>query len=138
MSNKRIIFTRPDGGVSIIVPAPGVADADWMKDIPADAIAPEVVDVADIPQDRTFRAAWKAEGKKCVEDLVKSKEIAHEIRRAKRAAEFAPFDEAIAKQLPGKKDTAEAERVKIREKDAALQVSIDSAADVTELKQLLA
>lgn len=138
MSNKRIIFTRSDGGVSIIIPAPDVPMERVMQDVPADAIDPQIVNVEDIPQDRTFRAGWKAEGKKCVECPVKSREIAHELRRAKRAAEFAPHDEAIAKQLPGKVKDAEAEREKIRVKHAAVQVQIDEAADTVQLRAVLA
>lgn len=138
MSDKRLIFTRPDGGVSIIVPAPGVDMKRVMQDIPADAVDPQIVEVADIPQDRTFRAAWKQEGKKCVECPVKSKEIAHDLRRAKRAAEFAPHDEVIAKQLPGKAKDAETERQKIRDKDAKRQLAIDAAVDTAELRKCLA
>jgi len=136
--DKRIIFTRPDGGVSVIIPAPDVELARVMQDVPDDATDVAVVTVADIPQDRLFRGAWKAEGKKCVECPVKSKEIAHELRRAKRAAEFAPHDEVIAKQLPGKAKGAEDERQKIRDKDAKRQLAIDAAADTAELRKCLA
>ena len=33
-------------------------------------------------------------------NIDKAKGIAHEIRRAKRAEEFAPYDEVIMKQIP--------------------------------------
>jgi hypothetical protein len=49
----------------------------------------------------------------------KAKAIGHDMRRAARAEEFKPFDEAIAKQIPGAADGAEAERQAIREKYAA-------------------
>jgi hypothetical protein len=71
-------------------------------------------------------------------DLTKAKDIAHEKRRAARAAEFAPLDEVIAKQIPGKSAAeAEAERQAIRGKYAALQAQMDAAASVEELKALL-
>ena len=41
-------------------------------------------------------------------DVTKAKAIGHDMRRAARAEEFKPFDEAIAKQIPGAADGAEA------------------------------
>ena len=38
-------------------------------------------------------------------NINKAKAIAHDVRRAKRAEEFAPLDEIIAKQIPGKSAT---------------------------------
>ena len=70
-------------------------------------------------------------------DMAKAKAIAHEARRAARAAEFKPFDDAIAKQIPGQMDGAETERQKIRTKYAALQIQIDAASSVHELKELM-
>jgi hypothetical protein len=54
--NQRIIYPTDDGGVAIIIPAVSVELA--MKDIPAGKPY-KIVDVADIPTDRTFRAAWE-------------------------------------------------------------------------------
>lgn len=56
--NQRIIFPNDEGGISIIIPAESVEAA--MKDIPAGKPY-KIVDVADIPSDRTFRAAWTAD-----------------------------------------------------------------------------
>lgn len=70
-------------------------------------------------------------------DMTKAKAIAHEARRAARAAEFEPFDNAIAKQIPGQMDGAEAERQKIRDKYAALQAQMDAAQTPDELKVLM-
>ena len=70
-------------------------------------------------------------------DMIKAKAIAHEARRTARAAEFKPFDDAIAKQIPGQMDGAETERQKIRTKYAALQIQIDAASSVQELKELM-
>jgi hypothetical protein len=68
-------------------------------------------------------------------NIDKAKTIAHGKRRDARAAEFAPLDDAIAKQLPGVDAQAvEAERQAVREKYAAMQASIDAAADVDALK----
>jgi hypothetical protein len=54
--NKRIIYQNNEGGVNIIVPAESVELA--MKDIP-EGKTYKIVDVADIPTDRTFRNAWE-------------------------------------------------------------------------------
>jgi hypothetical protein len=54
--NQRIIYPTDDGGVAIIVPAVSIESA--MKDIPAGKPY-KIVDVADIPTDRTFRDAWE-------------------------------------------------------------------------------
>jgi len=52
---KRIIYPTDDGGVAVIVPAESIEAA--MKDIPEGKLY-KIVDVADIPEDRTFRGAW--------------------------------------------------------------------------------
>jgi hypothetical protein len=70
-------------------------------------------------------------------DLTKAKNIGHDMRRAARAEEFKPYDEAIAKQIPGQADGAEAARQAIREKYAAIQTSIDAAATPDEIKAAL-
>ena len=70
-------------------------------------------------------------------DVTKAKAIGHDMRRAARAEEFKPFDEAIAKQIPGAVDGAEAQRQIIREKYAVIQTNIDAAATPDEIKAAL-
>ena len=71
-------------------------------------------------------------------NIDKAKTIAHGKRRDARAAEFAPLDDAIAKQLPGVDAQAvEAERQAIRDKYAAMQEAIEAAATVEEIKSAL-
>ena len=58
--NSRIIFPTDDGGVAVIVPAAECGltiEQIAAKDVPAGKLY-EIVDVADIPSDRTFRGAW--------------------------------------------------------------------------------
>lgn len=70
-------------------------------------------------------------------NLDKAKAIAHDERRAARAKEFTPYDEAIAKQIPGASATeAEKARAAIREKYAAIQVSIDAALTAEEIMEI--
>jgi hypothetical protein len=69
-------------------------------------------------------------------DVTKAKAIGHDMRRAARAEEFKPYDEAIAKQIPGT-DGAEIARQAIRDKYAAIQTSIDAATTTDEIKTAL-
>lgn len=58
--NSRIIFPNDEGGVSVIVPAAecGLSIEEIAaKDVPAGKPF-KIVDVSDIPSDRTFRGAW--------------------------------------------------------------------------------
>ena len=70
-------------------------------------------------------------------NVTKAKAIGHDMRRAARAAEFAPYDDAIAKQIPGQMEGAEAARQAIREKYAAIQTAIDAAATPDQIKAAL-
>jgi hypothetical protein len=70
-------------------------------------------------------------------NIGKAKVIAHDIRRTARTIEFKPYDEAIAKQIPGQMDGAEAARQAIREKYAAMQTAIDAATTVEEIKAVI-
>jgi hypothetical protein len=69
-------------------------------------------------------------------DVTKAKAIGHDMRRAARAEEFKPYDEAISKQIPGT-DGAEIARQAIREKYAAVQADIDAAETPDEIKAAL-
>jgi hypothetical protein len=53
---QRIIYKTPEGGVAVIIPADTIEAC--MKDIPEGAEY-AIVDVSDIPSDRTFRDAWE-------------------------------------------------------------------------------
>jgi hypothetical protein len=59
--NSRIIYPSDDGGVAIIIPTGDIEIAEVArKDVPA-GVAYKIVDVADIPSDRTFRNAWEVD-----------------------------------------------------------------------------
>jgi hypothetical protein len=58
--NQRIIYPTDDGGVAVIVPSPNCGltiEQIAAKDVPAGKPY-EIVDVSEIPSDRTFRGAW--------------------------------------------------------------------------------
>jgi hypothetical protein len=59
--NQRIIYPTDDGGVAVIIPAPNCGltiEEIAAKDVPVGKPY-KIVDVADIPTDRTFRNAWE-------------------------------------------------------------------------------
>ena len=59
--NQRIIYPNDEGGVVILIPAPEcrlTIEEIAAKDVPAGKPY-KIVDVADIPTDRTFRNAWE-------------------------------------------------------------------------------
>ena len=70
-------------------------------------------------------------------NIDKAKNIAHDMRRAARDEEFKPFDEVIAKQIPGQMEAAEAQRQLIREKYAVMQAQIDAATTAEDIKAVL-
>ena len=65
----------------------------------------------------------------------KAKNIAHDIRRSKRAEEFAPLD--IQATIPSKASAAESARQVVRDKYAAMQTQINSASTPEEIKTAL-
>lgn len=136
--NERILYTDNNGGVVIIVPTGEVSIEQVVAtSVPAGKFY-EIVDKSIIPLDRTFRNAWEKQGVNIVENLSKARELAHDKRRKARSKEFAPYDDIVAKQITEKdKQAAEVERQKIRDKYAALQVKMDAAKTVDELKNLL-
>lgn len=63
--NQRIIYQTDEGGVAIIIPAPEclqkyTIEEIAVKDVPAGKPY-KIVNMADIPSDRTFRNAWEVD-----------------------------------------------------------------------------
>jgi hypothetical protein len=138
MTNQRIIFQNESGGVSVIIPTGELPIEEVAaKDVP-EGVSYEIVEDDAIPADRFFRNAWVANGAAVDVDLDKAKDIGHDIRRAQREAEFAPFDAIIMKQIPGL-DASEAEtsRAQIRFKYGLIQDAINAASKPEEIKAAL-
>lgn len=68
-------------------------------------------------------------------NIDKAKAIAHDVRRAKRAEEFAPLD--IKATIPSEAAAAEAARQEVRAKYADMQNAINQAASADELKAII-
>lgn len=58
--NKRIIYKTANNGVAVIIPSENVLSIEDVaaKDVPA-GVQYKIVDVSEIPTDRTFRNAWE-------------------------------------------------------------------------------
>jgi hypothetical protein len=63
--NQRIIYQKDDGGVAVIIPTAEALTEHTIEEIAAKDVpnskAYKIVDVADIPSDRTFRGAWEVD-----------------------------------------------------------------------------
>ena len=61
--NQRIIYPNDDGGVSILIPTPEYLETHTIEELAAKDVPQgkpyKIVDVANIPSDRTFRNAWE-------------------------------------------------------------------------------
>jgi hypothetical protein len=60
---KRIIYPNDDGGVAILIPTPEYLAEHTIEDLAAKDVPNgkpyKIIDVLDIPEDRTFRNAWE-------------------------------------------------------------------------------
>jgi hypothetical protein len=60
-SNKRILYQTEDGGVAVIIPTDNcglTVEEIATKDVPSGRPY-KIVDVSEVPSDRTFRNAWE-------------------------------------------------------------------------------
>jgi len=143
---RRVIYTRPDGGVSVVIPTqetldrfPVEADLDAHlldRSIPADASAVQFIDHTDLPTDRTFRNAWRRDLGAVVVDMPLARDIqmAH-IRAARDDALAASDTDMIRAQEDG--DPANVLKVRrqaLRDMPANIQTQIDNAPNPTALK----
>ena len=60
---QRIIYPTDDGGVAVVIPTPEALETMTIEEIAAKDVPAgkeyKIVDVSDIPSDRTFRNAWE-------------------------------------------------------------------------------
>lgn len=96
-----------------------------------------VVEDADFPSHPIFFEAWEISNTSLTVNFSKAKNRAHNIRREIRGKKFAPLDEIVAKQIPGKSTQAENSRQNVRDEDAVIQVNIDNAQDLDTLANIL-
>lgn len=96
----------------------------------------QIIDLDDIPQDRMFRAAWKADGGRIVEDVEKAKEVAKDILRAQRAPLLQALDVAFMRAIEQGADAAPIAAEKQRLRDITREP--DKAQTIDELREMAA
>ena len=128
---SRIIYTNSDGTVSIITPAGDVNDA--IKDVPS-GLSYEIVEDSAIPTDRSFRNAWKQNGKTIETDMTKAKEIHKTNIRTARETKLAELDIEFQRALETSADTSTIVAKKQTLRDAPSASGISTAASEADLK----
>lgn len=132
-----ILYTRPDGGLSVVRPVHSEQDA-WNR-LPMDAINPRYADSAEIPADRTFRNAWADANGRVEHDIEKCRAIHRDALRKMRAPLFAPLERAQRTAL-AIGDTAKAKEIEANLqalRDATDDPRIDAANTPEELKAVI-
>ncbi len=149
---KRIIYTRPDGGVSIVVPTPEtLANPDFSDDadlnahllarsIPDDASNVEIVDDTVVPANRTFRSAWRQTGAIVVVNMPAARQLHLQRIRTVRDDVLARTDTDFVRAVEDG-DIVEQTRLKtlrqaLRDIPAEVQAGIDAAGDPNTLDAL--
>lgn len=156
ISTVRIVYQAAGGGIGVMTPNPSARQKvvgqdgveryqtdkefiEWVaqKDVPAGSTY-KVVDVSELPADRSLRRAWKlhpAIG--VVEDVVVAREITKDRLRAERAPLLADLDTQFLRALETGADASVIGDIAAR-KQALRDVTklADQAATVADLKSL--
>jgi hypothetical protein len=144
--DKKIVFTRPDGGVSIIYPCISVEDPPGMTfeqalararlNLPADAINPTEVTSAQVPVDTTFRNAWKHSVNGLEVDMPKARDLWRDKMREARAPLLTDLDVQYIRADEAN-DTAKKKQIadqKTALRDVTASPAIDAASTPEALK----
>ena len=142
---QRIIYTDSDGSLMCVsLPSGTQAIDEIAQTVVPGAMRYSIVDAAELPADRTFRAAWEADfsdADACVVtvNMPKAREIGHALRRAQRQALLAPLDAEINYAVSDSAKVAEldAQRQEIKAANAAMQTAIDAANTPEAIKAAL-
>ena len=135
---KKIIYTRPDGGLSVVhpatfhgseeIPEEQAVQRSWAK-LPTDAINPQVVEESAIPADRNFRNAWEQASNKVAVNMAKARDLHRQKMREARKPKLEALD---VEQLRGR--DVEAQKNILR--DVTALPEIELAATPEELKSV--
>lgn len=132
-------YTTPAGAIVVVHPAPGWTAAQVMaKDVPPGSGNVEIINTADLPNDRIFRGAWVHKPKGVDVDMPKAREIVREKIRRARVAAFAESDADYIK-ADQNGDTARKNQAKARAqelRDAPASAAIDNANNPNALKNV--
>lgn len=133
-----IVVQREDNSVSVIYTGASRLTTDQIvaRHFENSSEVYQVVDSSVLPTQSMLFDAWVYdETNGAVVDISRAKNVAHNIRRYYRTEEMQPYDDIIAKQIPGENaDDAEAQRALIRTKYATKQTEIDACTTVEQLQ----
>ena len=132
-------LTAPDGSIAIMQLVEG---ADLNEALAKHAgvsftpVAVREIDPAIIPQDRTFRNAWRRQGDAIGHDMDVAREIHRKRIRKARAPMLAELDVKLSRAMFPESglNAADVEKERQRLRDATKHPSIENAKTVDELK----
>jgi len=130
---SKVIFTNSDGTVSIMTPIEGTAEECAKRDLPS-GTSYEIVNDSVIPTDRSFRNAWKQNGKTIETDIAKAREIHKNNIRAAREPLLNALDIEFQKALETSSSTTDIVSKKQALRDAPADSAIAAASNEAELK----
>ena len=131
---KKIVYTRKDGGISILIPTSKekyeqmlgpLTDDQYeghiarihTESLPNDIIKISQIEEEDIPTDREFRDAWVCNDSKVEHDLDKAKDIQLARIRAIRETKFAELDKQVLIAIEAGNDFADLAKEKQKLRD---------------------
>lgn len=136
--DKRIVFARTDGGVSVVVPTGEVPIEQLVKQVVPVGAAYKIVDSNEISSDRSFRNAWVFKDQKIDVDLPKAIALTQSRIREQRVSEFQKLDQEFMTAVEDN-NSASLKQVADKKKalrDATQHPKIINATSVDSLKNL--
>jgi hypothetical protein len=137
--DKRIIYTRPDDGVSIVIPSGEISIGEVIeKDIPNDATNIFIINVADLPSDRAYRDAWKHDKGVISLNMERARVICMDKLRDERKPILESLDIDWMKAIGTKNETLadeiESKRQALRDMPITLSTNLADAKTQDDLK----
>ena len=146
---RRIIYTRPDGGLCVVHPVRNTVGETLRTDkeieqrafgkLPSDAINPQFVELNALPLDRTFRNAWKQNGSLVGHDMGKARDIHRDALRFLRKPKLEVLDMAYLR-ADEQGDVAEKARIAAKKqvlRDVTDDPRIEAAQSPEQLKAVM-
>lgn len=141
--SKIILFTRPDGGVSVLHPTPetlskfGTEDEAIAhvrsKSVPTDATEIKVIDESALPANRKFRDAWVSGDAEAAVDMAKARVIhmnrIREVRNDELKKEDINFQRALESEDASAKTSVANKKQALRDIPQTFDLSGASTSD---------
>ena len=141
MQDYRIIYPHDDGGIAIVIPAPGSTQAQVLQAVPSGKPY-RIIEESDIPRDDAFRDAWTANfsttDSVSIPDITVDFERAKEITKNRLRIERKPLLESLDTQYQRALETSSDTTTVVAEKNRLrdITLSVDDCTSLDELKNL--